>query len=675
MADTVGTAEFLVKIKDMVTGPMKSIGANITGTLKNIGVIAAGNLLAAGVLRAVDAAKGFVAQGLAANAEFDKLNNTFTAMLGGEQRAAALMKELNKFAAATPFDLQGLAQASAALLATKQIGQREVIPMLQKLGDAAAGSTEGFAAMPRVVRAITQMLSKGKLQAEEMMQLAEAGIPAWSALADKMGLSTAEVQALAQKGKLGIKEIMLLVEGLGDKYKGLAEKQSKTFEGLQSTIADNFSMALAKITRPIYDRLTKLMAGVVKVMDSPAFQVAIDKITAGISYIIQLFDRVVDSAVAFAGSLRTAFSGPDGEKFRGKLAEIWALVVEIGLNLRDTFMAALQGVSALLGNIFGQTAQLQQGFMGLIDASLDWLKSLLDTISILTTNWAKTWEFMKASAYAAIVWIGDQLVYTLNERIPFAAAALFEGMMAGAREFTNHWQTLFNALVLFIDDLFRVWFDAQKARIMALVEAAKAIAAGRPGDAAAALAGGMAKADADQAKGMADAATNFAKNIAPAAKSIGDKIAEAMAGVMKAMPAFKPSKEGERANKAAADIWESMRKERSAKRAERAIGALDSLGGPMDANGNPLPDFFDPKRGAADQKKKKDKPVEFVAYEEMNKRIQTMLGKKDKEDAALEAAKKGAAAAQRGAVAGEQMVAVAKDINKGVQKFKFGFGQ
>ena len=470
MAQTLRERIAFARQMQQMRGSGAGGGGMSMGGLGMTAAVAAGNLLSAGITRAASAAQDLVTRGFAANAQFDNLNNTFTVMLGSQQKAKNLMADITKLAAKTPFEIGDLSQNTAALLATKQVGERDVLPMLKKLGDAAAGSTEGFASMPRVVRAISQMLSKGKLQAEEMMQLAEAGIPAWSALADKMGISTAKAQELGQKGKLGIKEIMLLVDGLGDKYAGLAAKQSKTFEGLRSTISDNVTIALAKATRPIYDRITGIMAKMVEVMDSPAFQGMIDSVTDKISLAIKWLDKMIDRAIEFATSpvgkaaiqfaaiaasvatavigmtalsaatafaapfagtiaiiaakialisagiaafsmlLRNAFSGPMGAQFTAQLAEIWRLLREIGGNVGGAVLSVMRQIGDAIAGVFGQTGGIQQGFNAALSAILGGLKRILDFAALISADFGNAWEIVKATASDAVMAVVDKLM-------------------------------------------------------------------------------------------------------------------------------------------------------------------------------------------------------------------------------------------------------------------------
>lgn len=93
--------------------------------------------------------------------------------------------------------------------------------------------------------ALTQMASAGKIGAQDMMQLTNAGIPAWKMLADAMGLTVAEIRDMSQKGDLGQEAIDQLYTAFVDKTKGasasLADTTMASFSNLQETVGNTMS--------------------------------------------------------------------------------------------------------------------------------------------------------------------------------------------------------------------------------------------------------------------------------------------------------------------------------------------------------------------------------------------------------------------------------------------------
>jgi len=141
---------------------------------------------------------------MAGNLEQTKI--AFTTMLGSAEAADAFIRQLYDFAAKTPFEIEGLTTAARQLLAFGFQAQ-EIIPMMEAIGNAVSGLGGGAFEIERVTRALGQMQAKGKVTAEEMMQLAELGIPVWKywprklvSLSPKLWIRHLKAAYLRQKG-------------------------------------------------------------------------------------------------------------------------------------------------------------------------------------------------------------------------------------------------------------------------------------------------------------------------------------------------------------------------------------------------------------------------------------------------------------------------------------------
>jgi len=97
-----------------------------------------------------------------------------------------------------------------------------------------------------------QMQAKQKITGEEMMQITEAGIPAWKILAKQMGMSTKELMEMAssQGGGATLFEtggMDKLFKGLDKTYGGVMEQQAKTLGGRWSTFTDTLKTELGNL--------------------------------------------------------------------------------------------------------------------------------------------------------------------------------------------------------------------------------------------------------------------------------------------------------------------------------------------------------------------------------------------------------------------------------------------
>jgi len=106
-------------------------------------------------------------------ADLEKLEASFVSLTGGVDQAAAMMKQLNEFTASTPFQIENVANAARQLIASgTEIG--EVNNQLRFLGDIAA--TSGVT-IEEIAAIFAKVNAKGKVELENLNQLAERGIP------------------------------------------------------------------------------------------------------------------------------------------------------------------------------------------------------------------------------------------------------------------------------------------------------------------------------------------------------------------------------------------------------------------------------------------------------------------------------------------------------------------
>lgn len=178
--------------------------------------------------------------------EFEQAEIAFTTMLGSAEKAQEFIEEMNRFAIETPFDLAGVQDAAKRMLAFG-FRQNQIIPYLTAIGNAAAGLGGGTDLIDRISLAIGQMQAKAKVSAEEMLQLTEAGIPAWEILATKMNKSTREVMDLSSKGLIPASEaIEMLIEGMNERFPDMLQKQAESLDGLKNQILETFNLVVVK---------------------------------------------------------------------------------------------------------------------------------------------------------------------------------------------------------------------------------------------------------------------------------------------------------------------------------------------------------------------------------------------------------------------------------------------
>ncbi|MBP2638381.1 MAG: tape measure domain protein, partial [Firmicutes bacterium] len=236
---------------DSVPSSVNNIGSAFSGLRSHLTSLVSGFIGFGAVVTAVK-------EGLSFDSNIQQATISFQTLLGSAEEAEKMISSLKKFAADTPFEFPDLQNAAKRMLAFG-FSAKDILPTLKSVGDAASGlGMSGKEGVERIILALGQMRAKTKVSGDEMLQLTEAGIPAWDILAQSMGKSTAEVMKLSEKGVIPAdKAIQALVQGMEERFPNMMQKQSTTFQGLMSTIKDNAQFIIGDIVQPLFDKLAQ----------------------------------------------------------------------------------------------------------------------------------------------------------------------------------------------------------------------------------------------------------------------------------------------------------------------------------------------------------------------------------------------------------------------------------
>jgi tape measure domain-containing protein len=213
---------------------------------------------------------GLGAAAVKAAADLETMETQFISLTGGAEQAGAMVDQLNQFAAATPFQIEEIAGAARQLLAAgTDIGQ--VNEQLGFLGDIAATSGESIEDITAI---FAKVQAKGKVELENLNQLAERGIPIFTALSEATGLLPSQLGA----GAVTVEQFNATLRGFAEEggfAHGAMERLSQTAAGKFSTALDNLKQAGASLGNVLLpyvtaaiDKVTELAAGFMKLDDS-----------------------------------------------------------------------------------------------------------------------------------------------------------------------------------------------------------------------------------------------------------------------------------------------------------------------------------------------------------------------------------------------------------------------
>src|SRR5699024_9689799 len=115
-------------------------------------------------------------------------------LMGGIEEGQKAFAWIKRFARETPYQVEQVMESFARL---KAFGLDPMDGTLRKIADATARVGGSQETLLGITNALGQMWGKQKISAEEMLQLTERGIPAWSRLSEAMGLSVAELRKMS----------------------------------------------------------------------------------------------------------------------------------------------------------------------------------------------------------------------------------------------------------------------------------------------------------------------------------------------------------------------------------------------------------------------------------------------------------------------------------------------
>ena len=192
------------------------------------------------------AVKELVSNIVKVRGEFQQLEASFRTMLGSEEKADALMQQLIRTAATTPFDLQSVANGARQLLAYGE-NVENVNDDLIRLGNIAAGLNQP---LNDLIYLYGTTMTQGRLYTADYNQFVGRGIPLGRELASVLGVTESKVREMVEAGKVGFPEVQQALQNLTDEggmFYNLMEEQSKTITGRISNIEDSISMMMNEI--------------------------------------------------------------------------------------------------------------------------------------------------------------------------------------------------------------------------------------------------------------------------------------------------------------------------------------------------------------------------------------------------------------------------------------------
>ncbi len=286
-------------------------------------------------------------EGIRLNTEFEKYRLTLETVQRSQAKANATMAWMLDFAKRTPFEIEGLAEATTQLEALG-VSARRWLPLI---GDMAAALGGGREEINQLVQAVG-MLNAGNT-GQAMRSFRRFGVTQQDF--ERQGIrfsKTGEVTSAAQDTMNALEAI------INSRFAGLMERLSGTFAGVMSNIKDTATQSLMGVLGPAFETAAKEARGFLGVLDQMGESGGMELLTnrlgkqlndafkSAIEFAKKNIVRPMESGAGFGDIAKNIFDqakGPASEFavwFAGKLAD--GIISAVG-----TLITSPEGLKAI----------------------------------------------------------------------------------------------------------------------------------------------------------------------------------------------------------------------------------------------------------------------------------------------------------------------------------------
>jgi tape measure domain-containing protein len=242
-------------------GEVRGAQSSISSTLGTVGKVTAAAVAAAGA--ALIALGGYVAKvGISYDQMQENSQVAWTTLLGSQEKAKQQLKEIADFAKNTQFDTEGV-DAMAKYMFNAGLSGKGLMDELTRIADVSGAFNISAADAKELARQMSQVDQAGVAYTEDLNILQDRGVPIYKAIAKELGTNVAAVRKMASQGQITSDIYNKAFNEIAKTVQGSADKQSKTFTGMISTLKDDFSIISGILAKPIFnalhDGLTRLM--------------------------------------------------------------------------------------------------------------------------------------------------------------------------------------------------------------------------------------------------------------------------------------------------------------------------------------------------------------------------------------------------------------------------------
>jgi len=335
------------------------------------------------------ATTAFGAGAIRAGMELERLNIQFRIITGSVEEAAKMLDSIRQMSQTSVFDFKVLAEAAGMLGSQIRAAGgdvQQVIPLLQRIQALAVafGQTTPEA-LEGIVRAFSQIIAKGRVQMEELLQLSERMIPAQQLLAKGLGLTAEQLANIGKEGIPAAKAINAIFAEA--ERQGILKRASEiqTFSAAFSTLRQTVWEAMGQIGLAIGQAVQGPMWELIKQLQeltkSEAFHVFAQRVAEavanGVRFITRLVEKVRGLIEAFnelpewaqKGLATLAVNGPLVMGAVAGVTKLTSEVLSLARALSVDLVTAAGDAAAALRNITPLSLGARAGLIGVMAAA------------------------------------------------------------------------------------------------------------------------------------------------------------------------------------------------------------------------------------------------------------------------------------------------------------------
>ena len=331
--------------------------------------------------------------GIEYNATLEQSAIKWETLLGTQEKANKMLQDIQKFAKDTPFEQMGV-EAMATQLHNAGFEGEALFNQISKFGDLAGAFGIQSDSLQEMVRQYSQVKQAGVAYTEDLNILQDRGIPIYKALAEELGINTADVKKWASEGKISSDIYQNALDNLAKGVEGGMAKMSKSFSGQLSTMKDNFEQMAGTLSKPIFDFLAEQLTKIMPFIESVASSLSenglmgtIQRFAPGIMpYIesaISIFDNLKNAVKRILDAI-TGFWDEHSSWLMPLISFVWDFICNV---ISNAINAITSVIEAGLGVIDGIINFFQNLFSGNFSACWESIKQIFSNAIKLIWNW------------------------------------------------------------------------------------------------------------------------------------------------------------------------------------------------------------------------------------------------------------------------------------------------